>query len=194
MKWLEVSLHRVRRPCGGGVEYLHRSPASRRRQRKEKPSAWGYNWASLFLWDINTGTWPFRLGKSRIWDSKIWSWVTWDSGLRITALARTSSNCKRQTHPLLREDVTQRLWPQVFSKKNCWSWVSRVLSPRRTDWWQTVSRKVTLTLKVYIRKVLRPTSSSKLFPRLSSILQQILSWYPNSTFHWMLHTQPSHVK
>jgi hypothetical protein len=32
-------------PCGGGVEYLHRSPASRRRRQK---------------------------GKSRIWDSKIW--------------------------------------------------------------------------------------------------------------------------
>jgi hypothetical protein len=32
-------------PCGGGIEYLHRDPASRRRQRK---------------------------GKSQIWDSKIW--------------------------------------------------------------------------------------------------------------------------
>jgi hypothetical protein len=34
--------------CGGGVEYLHRDPASRRRRRK---------------------------GKSQIWDSKIWSRV-----------------------------------------------------------------------------------------------------------------------
>jgi hypothetical protein len=35
-------------PCGGGLEYLHRSPASRRRQRKGTPSrAWGYNWATL---------------------------------------------------------------------------------------------------------------------------------------------------
>jgi hypothetical protein len=24
--------------------------------------AWGYNWATLFLGDINMGTWPFRLG------------------------------------------------------------------------------------------------------------------------------------
>jgi hypothetical protein len=37
--------------CRGGVEYLHRDPASRRRRRKEK---------------------------SRIWDSKIWSWVSRD--------------------------------------------------------------------------------------------------------------------
>jgi hypothetical protein len=27
-----------------------------------EPSAWGYNWATLFLGDINTGTWPSRLG------------------------------------------------------------------------------------------------------------------------------------
>jgi hypothetical protein len=29
----------------------------------------------------------------------------------------TSSKCKRQTHPLVREDVTKRLCPQVFSWK-----------------------------------------------------------------------------
>jgi hypothetical protein len=63
-------------PCGGGVEYLHRSPASRRRRQK---------------------------GNSRIWDSKIWSRVPRDSDLRMTALARSSSNCKRQIRPLVRE-------------------------------------------------------------------------------------------
>jgi hypothetical protein len=61
---------------GGGVEYLHRSSASRRRRRK---------------W------------KSRIWDSKIWSRVPRDSDPRMTALARVSSKCKRQTRPLVRE-------------------------------------------------------------------------------------------
>jgi hypothetical protein len=30
-----------------------------------------YDWVTLFLVDINTGTWPSRLGESRIWDSKI---------------------------------------------------------------------------------------------------------------------------
>jgi hypothetical protein len=45
--------------CGGGVEY--RSNANRRGDEKE-PSAWGYNWATLFLGDINTGTWLSRLG------------------------------------------------------------------------------------------------------------------------------------
>jgi hypothetical protein len=61
--WEEIVI-----PCGGGVEYRHRSSASRRRRRK---------------------------GKSRIWDSKIWSRVLRDSDPRMTALARTSSNCKR---------------------------------------------------------------------------------------------------
>jgi hypothetical protein len=65
-------------PCGGGVEYLHRSPTSRRRRRK---------------------------GKSRIWDSKIWSRVPRDSDPRMTALARASRKCKGQTSPLVRESA-----------------------------------------------------------------------------------------
>jgi hypothetical protein len=67
-----LSIH----PCGGGVEYLHRDPASFRRRRKEK---------------------------SRIWDSKIWPRVLRDSYLKVTALSRASSNCKRQTRPFVRE-------------------------------------------------------------------------------------------
>jgi hypothetical protein len=34
-------------PCGGGLEYLHRCPASRKRRQKGEPSARGYNWATL---------------------------------------------------------------------------------------------------------------------------------------------------
>jgi hypothetical protein len=91
-----------------GFEYLYRSPASRRRRRKGNPSAWGYNRATLLLGDINIRAWPSRLGEFRVWDSKIWSWVP---------LARASSNCKRQTHPLVREDVTWGIQPQVCSWK-----------------------------------------------------------------------------
>jgi hypothetical protein len=65
-------------PCGGGVEYLHRDPASRRRRRK---------------------------GKSRIWESKIWSRAQRNSDPRMTALARASSNSKRQTRPLVRQNA-----------------------------------------------------------------------------------------
>jgi hypothetical protein len=73
-KWARI-------PCGGGIEYLHRSPASRRRQRK---------------------------GKSRIWDNKIWSWVPRDSDLRKTTLVRASSIYKRQTRPLVREVAPEK--------------------------------------------------------------------------------------
>jgi hypothetical protein len=31
---------------------------------KKGTSAWGYNWVTLFLGDIYTGTWPSRLGES----------------------------------------------------------------------------------------------------------------------------------
>jgi hypothetical protein len=49
-----------------GVEYLHRSRASRRRRRKVNPVPRGITWATLFLGDINTGTWLYRLGEPRI--------------------------------------------------------------------------------------------------------------------------------
>jgi hypothetical protein len=67
-------------PCGGGVEYLHRDPASRRRRRK---------------------------GMSQIWESKIWSQVPKDLDPRKTALAKASSTYKRQTRPLVRVGAPQ---------------------------------------------------------------------------------------
>jgi hypothetical protein len=66
--------------CGGGVEYLHHDPSSRRRRRKEM---------------------------SQIWESKIWSPVPRDSDPRKTALARVSSTYKRQIRPLVREGAPQ---------------------------------------------------------------------------------------
>jgi hypothetical protein len=38
---------------------------------KREPSAWGYNWDTLFLGDTNKRAWPPRLEESRIWDSKL---------------------------------------------------------------------------------------------------------------------------
>jgi hypothetical protein len=40
--------------CGGGLEHLHRSTASRKRRRKGHKG------------DINMGTWPFRLEESQM--------------------------------------------------------------------------------------------------------------------------------
>jgi hypothetical protein len=103
--------------CGGGVEYLHCRPASCRRQQKGNPMPGDITGPPCSWGDINTGTWPSRLGESQIWDSKMWSWVPWDSNLRMTVLARASSNCKGQIHPLIREDCIKGLWKQVFSWK-----------------------------------------------------------------------------
>jgi hypothetical protein len=32
---------------------------------EREPSAWGFNWATLFMGDINMGTWSSRLGEFR---------------------------------------------------------------------------------------------------------------------------------
>jgi hypothetical protein len=70
-------------------EYLHSNPASRRRRQKGgttgQSCSWGYKYGDLAL----------HVGESRIWHSKIWSWVprSWDPGM--IALATASSNCKR---------------------------------------------------------------------------------------------------
>jgi hypothetical protein len=69
-----------------------------------EPSVWGYNRATLLMWGYtNMETWPSKLGVSWIWDSKIWLWIPWDSDLRITVLAGTSSSCKLQTRPVVRD-------------------------------------------------------------------------------------------
>jgi hypothetical protein len=80
-------------PCGGGVEYLHRSPASRRRRHK---------------------------GKSQIWVRKIRSRVTRDSDPKMTALAKTS-NCKRQTRPLVRDSAPHRQTRNCLTVIKIWS-------------------------------------------------------------------------
>jgi hypothetical protein len=51
-------------PCAGGIEYLHRSLASRKRRQMETQCP-GVYLGTLFLGDIHMGTWPSRLGESQ---------------------------------------------------------------------------------------------------------------------------------
>jgi hypothetical protein len=81
-------------PCGGGVKYFHRSPASCRRRRK---------------------------GKSQIWECKIWLQVPWDSDLRMTALMRASSNCKWHMHPLVRDSTPHQETRNCLTVIKIWS-------------------------------------------------------------------------
>jgi hypothetical protein len=52
-------------PRGGRLEYLHRSPANRRRRRKGNPVPGGITGPLRFWGNINTGTWSSRLGVRR---------------------------------------------------------------------------------------------------------------------------------
>jgi hypothetical protein len=97
-------------PCAGGIEYLHRIPASCRRRRK---------------------------GKFRIWGTKVWSRVPRDSDPRMTVLMRTSSNCKGQTRPLVWESAPhQQSAPIICSVyRSCHYWASNVLPVVPTTVW-----------------------------------------------------------
>jgi hypothetical protein len=109
-------------PCGGGVEYLHRDHASRRRRRKGKP---------------------------RIWDSKIWPRILQDSDPKMTALARTSSNCKQQTRPLVREGAPDQQTRNCQTIIKIWSLAPNgCFVPRQTGR-LTVGRNITLTLTLF---------------------------------------------
>jgi hypothetical protein len=85
----------IRRPCGGGVQYLHRDPASRRRRRKREVS-------------------NLR--------QKIWSSVPRDSDPRKAALARASSIYKRHTASRKRGRPTENKPVTVKRVINIWSW------------------------------------------------------------------------
>jgi hypothetical protein len=108
-------------PCGGGVEYLYRSPASRRRRRK---------------------------GKSRVWDSKLWSRVPRDSDPKMTLLPRVSSNCKRQTRPLVRDSAPHQQTRVCLAVIKIWSKApDGCFIPRQTAR-LTVGRYIRLRLRL----------------------------------------------
>jgi hypothetical protein len=108
-------------PCEGGVEYLHRSPASRRTRRKEK---------------------------SRIGDSKIWPRVPWDSDPRMTALKRARNSCKRQTRPLVRESAPLEQTRNCLAVTKIWSYAPEgCFIPRQTGR-LTVGRNIRLRLRL----------------------------------------------
>jgi hypothetical protein len=100
---------------------------------EREPSAWGYNWATLFLRDINTEDLALQVGESWIQDSKTWSWVQQDSNQLRTALARTSST-----------STNAQLY---VSNNNLVSWPRWGLTPRQTGQ-LTISQNVTCNFVV----------------------------------------------
>jgi hypothetical protein len=107
-----------------------------------KPSARGYIWATLFLWDINTGTWPSGLGESQ--ELGQWNMVLSPTALRPQrdAQSRTISNSKLQTTPLVGEGATKEQTHKCLKKNKkkldavsqmgAWHWLSLVTSTSST--------------------------------------------------------------
>jgi hypothetical protein len=114
--------------CGGVFEYLHRSPASRKRQQKENPVP-GVLTGPPYSCGIHARTWPSRFGESRIWDSKTCWPVPRDSDPRMTALATTCSNCKWQTRSLVRDSAPHQ------QTRNCLT-VTKICPWTRDGTWQ----------------------------------------------------------
>jgi hypothetical protein len=114
-----------------------------------------------------------------------------DSGLVYSAKGRIFSNMLqvRYVH-LTKGQEYSFIWDKpIFSsermlrkdyyckgsiEKNLWSWVSRGLTPRRTDWWQTASRKVTFTLTMTLTFVRHWVIQSEENSEGSSVVE--LSW------------------
>jgi hypothetical protein len=131
-------------PCGGGLEYLHRSPASSDRRQKGNPVPGdisgppvpgGYKYEDLYLQvgEVSDQTVLHGHGSCATLTSE---WL----------------HCKLETRPLVREgphrDRTKIPDQNSWKGSKIWSNVHKVGStPRHTDW-LTVSRKVTLTLSL----------------------------------------------
>jgi hypothetical protein len=100
------------------------------------PSAWGYNWATLFLRDINI--WPrARFGEFQIWGSKVQSWVLQDSDLKVNVLASPSSSYRLQTTSYYQCQQTHSSLTVI----NIWSWApDGCLTPRLADWLSAVTQ------------------------------------------------------
>jgi hypothetical protein len=88
------------------------------------PSVVTQRWLRLWLLSLDSSSASRgrrRKGTSRIWDSKIWSRVPWDSDSRMTELAWASSNCKRQTRPLVRETAPHQQTRNSLTLIKIWS-------------------------------------------------------------------------
>jgi hypothetical protein len=93
-----------------------------------------------------------RKGKSRIWDSKTWSRVPRDSDPKISAPVKASSNCKRQTRPLVRESAPYKQSRNCRTVIKIWSQApDGCFIPRQTGR-LTVVRNIRLRTKSFVNQ------------------------------------------
>jgi hypothetical protein len=93
-----------------------------------EPSAWVYNWATLFQMILLQGPGPPE-----------------------TVKYGHESRGTRTRHPSFRQRVLHKDYNRMCLVEKKWSWVSRGLARRRTDWRLTASRKGTVTDSVAVR-------------------------------------------
>jgi hypothetical protein len=85
---------------GGGLEYLHRSLATRKRRQKGNPAP-GDITGPPCSWGIEI-RWPGPPGWGSLrWDIKLWPWVLREFDLRVTVLESPKSNCTVNYRPVL---------------------------------------------------------------------------------------------
>jgi hypothetical protein len=137
-------------PCGGVVEYFHRSPASRRRRRKWNPVPGGITGPPC-SWGCKYGDIALQVGESRIWDSKIWSesdgtltweWLRWQRPATTVHYRPIFSS-----ETMLYKDYNHK---SSVEKTNNGRGLSRGLVPRETIWRLSVSRKLSLNMIVQL--------------------------------------------
>jgi hypothetical protein len=106
-----------------------------------EPRARGYNWTTLFLGDINTGTWPSRLGESH----KAVSSAGLGPESDCSGKTQKQLYSKLQTHTLVREGAPQQeICNCQTENKSLVKGFRWGPTPRQTGR-LTVDRKVTLT-------------------------------------------------
>jgi hypothetical protein len=87
---IQISPSAIRR----GLEYVHRSPASRKRRRKRNPVPGGITGPPCSWGDIKTGTWPSRLGLR--WDNEVWLLVLRDSDYWVITLQSADPSSRQR--------------------------------------------------------------------------------------------------
>jgi hypothetical protein len=118
-------------PCGGGIKYLHRARASIRDDGK------GTQCSGVYLGHPVPGGYKYGDLAPQVGGISRTGTIKYCLESRGTALARTSSNSKLQTRPLVRKGVTKQQTRNCLMKisrrnKN-WSRVpDGCLIPRRT--------------------------------------------------------------
>jgi hypothetical protein len=113
-------------PCGGWLEYLHRSPASRRRRQKGSPVPGGYKYRGLAL---QVGG-SVRYGhESR--GTRTRGWMRWWGSATVA-----------NNRPILSPERAPHInKPETVWLLKMWTWASdRGLTPRQTGrpwlWWR----------------------------------------------------------